>query len=221
MKSKQFFIHVLFAFVVAITTHSSLADVTFTQIAEFDIPEANQGIGVDKNYFYAVDNRVIAKYNKITGDFVDAWEDVSGGPMIHLDSAMEFHGKLFAAHSNWRQLPMTSSVEIWDADSMQHIGSHSFGRAGLGSFTWLDFYDGFWWGTFANYDRLGPDGQPYGGKENTTLAKFDKHFNILQSWIYPHDLLEKFELMSNSGGSWGPDGFLYITGHDLAEIYKI
>lgn len=27
--------------------------------------------------------------------------------------------------------------------------------------------------------------------------------------------------MSNSGGSWGPDGFLYVTGHDLPEIYKI
>ena len=27
--------------------------------------------------------------------------------------------------------------------------------------------------------------------------------------------------MSNSGGSWGPDGFLYLTGHDPAEIYKM
>jgi len=25
--------------------------------------------------------------------------------------------------------------------------------------------------------------------------------------------------MSNSGGSWGPDGYLYITGHDLPEVY--
>ena len=27
--------------------------------------------------------------------------------------------------------------------------------------------------------------------------------------------------MSNSGGSWGPDGFLYLTGHDLEEVYKV
>lgn len=47
--------------------------------------------------------------------------------------------------------------------------------------------------------------------------------------IYPHDtvspsfpkvLLDKFELMSNSGGSWGADGFLYLTGHDPAELYR-
>ena len=33
-------------------------------------------------------------------------------------------------------------------------------------------------------------------------------------------LLDKFELMSNSGGSWGADGFLYLTGHDPAELYR-
>jgi hypothetical protein len=27
--------------------------------------------------------------------------------------------------------------------------------------------------------------------------------------------------MSNSGGSWGPDGFLYLTGHDRGELYKV
>jgi len=27
--------------------------------------------------------------------------------------------------------------------------------------------------------------------------------------------------MSNSGGSWGPDGRLWITGHDLDEAYAM
>lgn len=221
MKFKKQSTQLILIFISLCAAAVAQAQVSFTQIAEFDIPKANQGIGVDRDYFYAVDNRTIAKYDKYTGEFIGRWDDADNGPMIHLDSAMELHGKIFTAHSNWRLLPMTSSVEIWDAQSLEHIGSHSFGRAGLGSFTWLDYHEGFWWGTFANYDRLGPDGNPYGGKENTTLAKFDKNFNILETWIYPADLLEKFELMSNSGGSWGPDGFLYITGHDLAEIYKV
>lgn len=37
------------------------------QIGEFTVPEANQGIGVDRNHFYAVDNTAIAKYDKRTG----------------------------------------------------------------------------------------------------------------------------------------------------------
>jgi len=27
--------------------------------------------------------------------------------------------------------------------------------------------------------------------------------------------------MSNSGGSWGPDGYLYCTGHDRSEVYAV
>ena len=37
----------------------------------------------------------------------------------------------------------------------------------------------------------------------------------------PNSILERFEDMSNSGGSWGPDGFLYLSGHDPAEIYRM
>ena len=196
------------------------AEVVFTQIAEFDVPEADQGIAVDKDHFYAVDNRTIAKYDKATGTLVNRWEDAADGSMIHLDSAMVRNGKLYAAHSNWRRLPMTSSIEVWDVRTMAHIASYSLGRK-LGSFTWFDYHDGYWWGTFANYDRLGPDGNPYGGTINTTLAQFDKDWNILQTWIFPPELLERFEIMSNSGGSWGPDGHLYLTGHDLAEVYRV
>ena len=50
------------------------------------IPEANQGIAVDAEHFYAVDNQTIAKYNKRTGERVDMWEGAEGGPIIHLDS---------------------------------------------------------------------------------------------------------------------------------------
>ena len=42
---------------------------------------------------------------------------------------------------------------------------------------------------------------------------------MAEAWILPDVVLEKFEDMSNSGGSWGPDGRLYLTGHDPAEAY--
>lgn len=80
---------------------------------------------------------------------------------------------------------------------------------------------------FANYDKPGklPDGSnttiPYGGKINTTLVKFDKHWQVLEGFIYPKALTDRWGDMSNSGGSWGPDGNLYISGHDPAEVYKV
>jgi hypothetical protein len=40
-------------------------------------------------------------------------------------------------------------------------------------------------------------------------------------YTYPRGVVERFGTMSNSGGSWGADGRLYITGHDNAEIYAM
>jgi hypothetical protein len=76
--------------------------------------------------------------------------------------------------------------------------------------------------TFANYDRpLGPGKTPYGHKANTLMVKFTPDFRMVESWTLPKALLDRFEDMSNSGGSWGPDGFLYLTGHDPAELYRV
>ena len=91
-----------------------------------------------------------------------------------------------------------------------------------GALNWVDFSQGFWWMTFANYDQpLGPGGTPYGYKANTQMIKFTTDFQVVESWTLPKSLLDRFELMSNSGGSWGPDGFLYLTGHDPAELYRV
>ncbi len=62
------------------------------QIGEFVVSEANQGVGVDDKYFYAVDNQTIAKYDKKTGVLVKKWKGEKNGPIIHLDSAMLMDG---------------------------------------------------------------------------------------------------------------------------------
>jgi len=194
---------------------------TLEQVGEFTIKEANQAVGVDDKYFYAVDNQVIGKYEKATGKLVSRYEGPKAGPILHLDSAMLKDGKIYAAHSNYPEWPMTSSLEIFDAATMKHVGTHSFGIQ-WGSLTWVDWKDGYWWMGFANYDRLlGPNKTPYGHKANTLVVKLDPQFKLVESFTLPKALLDKFEDMSNSGGSFGPDGFLYLSGHDPAEIYKV
>jgi hypothetical protein len=197
------------------------AAATLQQIGEFPVAEANQGVGVDARHFYAVDNFAIGKYDKKTGKLVKKWQGDRKGPILHLDSAMVMDGKLYAAHSNYPQWPMTSSLEIFDAETLEHVGSHSFGIQ-WGSLTWVDWHDGHWWMTFANYDRpFGPNKTPYGHKANTLMVKLTKDFRLVESWTLPKAILDRFEDMSNSGGSWGPDGYLYLTGHDPAELYRM
>jgi hypothetical protein len=186
------------------------------------IPEANQGIAVDAEHYYAIDNRTIAKYRKGTGELVAKWEGTKDGPILHLDSGVVVDGRLYAAHSNYPEDPMTSSVEVWDVATMEHVDSHSFGIQ-LGSFTWLDRRDdGEWWGTFANYNRVfGKSPLAYGNKHRTTVVRFGEGWRVEEAFVLPDELVDRFEDMSNSGGSWGPDGLLYLTGHDLGEAYAM
>ena len=189
-------------------------------LQRFQVKEARQGVGVDADAFYAVDNTMIAKFDKKTGALIAKWEGDTNNAAIHLDSAAVVDGKLYAAHSNYPAWPMTSSIEIWDAATLRHLDSHSLGIE-RGSLTWLDRdANGIWWGAFANYNRVF-DKSPtaYGNKYNTQVVRFDADWRVAEAWVFPDALVEKFDDMSNSGGSWGPDGKLYVTGHDNAELY--
>jgi hypothetical protein len=191
------------------------------EIARFSAAEARQGIAVDAQHVYVITDRAIGKYEKSTGKFVSKWEGKKGGPIIHFDAGVIVNGKLYAAHSNYPQEPMTSSVEIFDAATLKHVGTHSFGIL-LGSLTWVDRHDGAWWAVFANYSRVfGRNQRPYGNSYWTTLVKFDDKWQQQQAWIFPDAIIRRAEPMSISGGSWGPDGLLYVTGHDHAEVYAV
>jgi hypothetical protein len=179
--------------------------------------DANQGVAVDGRSFYAVDNTSLTKHERTSGEPVLQIAGSEDGPLIHLDSGAVAGGRIYAAHSNYSDLPMQSSVEVFDARTMRHVATHSFG-VDRGSMTWLDRHDGFWWAGFANYDNV-VDGEPYGETDNTQIVKLDDGFDVVAAYTIPAEILDRFRPMSNSGGSWGPDGRLWITGHDLPEAY--
>lgn len=191
-----------------------------TEVARYDAFDANQGVAVDGRYFYAVDNRTITKHDRVTGEPLLQFAGDADGPIEHLDSGVVHNGRLYAAHSNYPEYPMESSIEVFETRTMRHVGTHSFGIH-RGSLTWLDRHDGAWWATFANYDRPrdGAEDVPYGETYNTQVVKLDDDFQVVESWTIPKEILDRFDDMSNSGGSWGPDGRLWLTGHDLPEAY--
>ncbi|GHH87676.1 hypothetical protein GCM10018793_64500 [Streptomyces sulfonofaciens] len=185
----------------------------------YDTFDANQGVAVDKDHFYAVNNRTITQHDKATGKPLLQFVGDDDGPIIHMDSATVVGDRLYAATSNYDTTPEKSSIEVFDTRTMKHVDTFSFGIY-RGSLTWLDRHDGAWYAAFANYDEV-PDGstEPYGGTDNTQIVKLDDHFQVVQSWTVPQAILDKVRPMSNSGGSWGPDGRLWLTGHDFGEAY--
>ena len=193
------------------------------EIARFPAEQADQGVGVDRCCLYAVDNRAIGRYDKLTGALLGVWQDSEAGPFIHLDSAMVRQGRLYAAHSNYPDVPMTSSIEIWDAQTLAHVGTRSLGIA-FGSATWVDFHDGKWYVGFANYGDRG--GTPGRDARWTQVVRFDRRWRFDSAWTFPPEVLARFATpdnpgRSNSGGSFGPDGLLYVSGHDRPEVYAM
>jgi hypothetical protein len=179
--------------------------------------EARQGVAVGPDDLYAVANFRIARYDKRTGEKRAAW---SGDParFPHINSCALIARDLVCAASNFPAVPQASSVEIFDPVTLAHRRSVSLGQ-GIGSLTWVDRHDGAWWAMFANYDGRG--GEPQRDHRYTLLVRFDDAWRRTESWALPPSVLERISPMSVSGGGWGPDGRLYLTGHDRPELYAV
>lgn len=180
-------------------------------------PEATQGVAVDARHFYAVANSRIAKYDKATGRKVSEWSG-ERARYPHINACAVIGKELVCAASNFPETPMSSSVEIFDPARMVHLRTVSLGQQ-IGSLTWVDRKDGFWWAAFANYEGKG--GEPGRGSAYTQFVKFDDQWRRLEAWSFPASVVERFRPMSSSGGGWGPDGRLYVTGHDHPELYVL
>jgi hypothetical protein len=190
----------------------------FEEVRRIPAPEANQGVAADDRFLYAIDNSAIGKYDKHSGKRVAEWRSERGKPLIHLDSGVVHDGVLWCAHSNFPGVPMTSSIEMWEAATLRHTGSHSFGIF-AGSATWIDLRDGFRYVTFAHY--RGASDEPSRDPRWTALIQFNADWQQRQSWVYPEEVVARLGNYSISGGLFTRDGKLLCTGHDNPEAYVL
>lgn len=192
----------------------------YEEMRRIPAAEAGQGVAVDGDFFYAINNHTIGKYRKTSGERVVRWEGGIGGPIIHLNAGIVHGDRLYCAHSNYPAVPMLSSVEIFDTATLAHVGSHSFGRVD-GSLTWLVRREGNWIACFVHYGKRG--GEPGKGPEWTQLVEFDDNWRRLRGWSLPPALVAAIggRGYSVSGGAIGPRGLLYATGHDEPELYVL
>lgn len=196
----------------------SVADAAeFQELQRFRSVDAHQGVGVGTEFVYAVGSRSITQHDKLTGTPLRRWQ-ASGVEWIHLDSAMVRNERLYCAHSNYPLLPMTGSVEIYDASTLEWLARHEL-KDPPGSFTWLDWHDGSWWACFAHYNGFG--GYPDKDHSLTTLVRYSADWEEQGRWRFPAELLRRFGRYSCSGGSWTLEGRLFCTGHDAAEAYVL
>lgn len=186
-------------------------------VHSFDADEARQGVASDGMHAYAIDNSRIGKYDLKTKQRVAQWEGTRE-LFPHMNACTLVDKRLMCAASNFPRVPMTSAIEIFDPVAMKHLATISLG-IGTGSLTWVDRKDGFWWAGFANY--AGKAGEPGQDHRYTSIVKMDDQWRQLEGWTLPDAVLDRMAPMSNSGGGWGDDGLLYLTGHDRPEVYAL
>lgn len=188
-------------------------------VRSYDAPEADQGVATDGVFFYAIDNTVIAKYRLDTGDLVDRWIGPRGGPVRHVNSCYARRGRLWCANSNYPEIPMASSIEVFDTATMTPVDSHSLGLRDEGSLTWFDEIEDGLIAGFAHYRTGG--GLPFKDNTYSSVLAFDTAWRRTGGWMIPAGVIERMAPHAASGGALGPDGLLYVLGHDRPELYVL
>ncbi|MFK7849715.1 MAG: hypothetical protein AB8D78_01955 [Akkermansiaceae bacterium] len=181
--------------------------------------KASQGVAVDAEHFYAISNTKIIQHDKKTGKELGRWQadrkHKSTAHFKHMNSGTVVGDKLYCAHSRFPIAPNDSTVEIFviKKGTIQHEATIPLPKK-HGSLTWIDKRkDGTWWMCYAIY------GKP--SNQKTKLVEYHKNkgnFVEMKEWYFPAETIARWGSMSCSGGSWGPGGKLYVTGHDLPEV---
>lgn len=129
--------------------------------------EANQGVAVDAEHYYAIADAAIGKYRKTDGALVARWTAPAGSGIRHLNAGVVVEGRLYCAHSNFPLKPDQSSVEVFDVATLAPVDRHAFVEP-PGSLTWAIPYEGA--GSPASPIMRSPARWPAVGSSRTTAT---------------------------------------------------
>ncbi|MFT4887132.1 MAG: hypothetical protein ACI8V0_001356 [Pseudohongiellaceae bacterium] len=200
-------------------TPTAVIKLQATFLAAFPAAEAGQGAAADEEYFYAIVNSAIGKYQKNDGALAGQWLGSRGGLIEHLNSCYAQTDNLYCSNSNFPEVPMASSIEVFDTETMKPIFSMGLGVLEEGSLTWFDHLGDGWIAGFAHYDERG--GLAYKDHSYASIVRYDSQWRRQGGWMIPESVIDRMKPYAASGGALGPDGLLYLTGHDLREMYVL
>lgn len=189
------------------------------ETARWSAREAGQGVAVDADHVYAVGNFVIARYNRETGEREAIWRGERGGLIGHLNSCYVESDELWCANSNHPRLPFANSIEIFDKRTLEHRGSIPLGIMDEGSLVWFNRLGTDWIVGLAHYND--ETGLAFKDNAFAGVQLHDERWRRVGGWALPPALVERMAPQAASGGAIGPDGLLYLMGHDRPEMYVL
>ena len=176
----------------------------------FSSKDAHQGVAIDGNHIYVINNKSISKHDKETYNLVDRWVASESSAIKHLNGGRVNGDKLICTNS----LKNSNTIEIFKTSSMEHIKSIPIDADGYLTWTYVDEYTDNLYGIIAHYKY---------NMDKSRLVRFDDtddDYKIVRKWRLPQELLDRIRPWSLSGG-FIYNGFIYCTTHDKPEIYKL
>lgn len=192
---------------------------TAVETRRMPAPEARQGVAVSADHLYAVGNSVIAKYDRGSAEKLKEWRGPKGGLIGHLNSCFVSEELLWCANSNHPRLPFANSVEVFDAGTLAHERSIPLGIMDEGSLVWFDAVEEGWLVGLAQYND--ETGLSFKDNSFSGVFLFDSAWRRLGGWALPPEIVARMAPQAASGGAIGPDGLLYLMGHDKPEMYVL
>ncbi len=182
--------------------------------------EDAQGVAVDESGFYFISNRSVSKYT-LQGELLATWKEDTPELIQHFDGGIVIDGLLYCSHSNYPEVPMASSIEVFDPENLTHLKTISLG-IDSGSCTWVVRGDDCWYVGFAHYDSKTGIIKDELDKDNrwTQIVRYDDQWHRTAGWILPKDLLAELHPYSLSGALY-LNGKFYCTGHNEQKLYML
>jgi len=206
----------IFSVAILACTAVVAQDTPVIELSRFSAKDAHQAVAVDETSIFAISNRSISRYEKDPTkqerNVLASWSAPDNSQIHHLNSGMVIEGKLYCANSHWPMIPLKNSIEIFSAETLEHVDRIEYYDT-TGAINWIDHHDGSWWIVFAFYGEK--------DVRQTRIVKYDDDWRETGRWTFPESVVQRFLPMSNSGGGFGPDGKLFVTGHDHAELYVL
>ncbi len=189
------------------------------EIGRYKALEAGQGAAVDRKHVYALFNFGVGKYRRSDGEKVAEWRGARGGLIGHLNSCLILAKELWCANSNHPKLPFANSIERFDPETLKHAGTTPLGVMDEGSLVWFDTVPEGWIVGLAHYND--ETGLPFKDNTHAGVFLYDAQWRRIGGWALPASIIERMAPQAASGGAIGPDGLLYLMGHDKPEMYVL
>lgn len=181
----------------------------YTERQRLASPHATQAAAADAKRLFAISNTTIATYDRENGELLAT---ATADGTEHLNSGFFHEGKLYAAHSNYPELPHASDIRVFDPETNTLQVHHVFPEP-PGSLVWVLHHDGHWWCCFAWY-----------GDDNARSMLIEYADNTFETekrrLTFPAEVIADFDGMSASGGVFDGDTIL-ASHHHFPVLYRL